>query len=97
MERKRPVILALPYLEHLSPTCGTHTLSRWPPILESYGSGIFHFPFGTAFHTVSLHLITPFLYLKIVHGVYRYTTIIIRAGCHAMRDLTADMTLCFVE
>ena len=28
--------LALPYPEHLCPTCGTYTLSCWPLVLHSY-------------------------------------------------------------
>ena len=47
--------LALPYPKHLGPTYGAHTLSRRLPVLHNYGLSIFHFPFGTAFHTIRLH------------------------------------------
>jgi len=52
-----PVISAvtLSNSKHLSPTYGAHTLSRWPAVLQSYGLGILHFPFGSALETVCLH------------------------------------------
>jgi len=53
--------LALSDSEHLSAACGAYTLSCRFAILHSYGLGVLHFPFGTAFHTVSLHVGTSFL------------------------------------
>ena len=59
--------LALSYPEHLGAACGTNTLCRRLPILHSYGPGILHFPLGTAFHTICLHLFTSFLVWTINH------------------------------
>ncbi len=47
--------LTLPDSKHLGPAYGTSPLSRWLAILHGYALGIFHFPFGAAFHTVCLH------------------------------------------
>ncbi len=52
--------LALSDSEHFSAACGAYTLSRRFAILHSYGLGVLHFPLGTAFHTVSLHVGTSF-------------------------------------
>jgi hypothetical protein len=52
-----------PYSEHLGPAYGTYALGGRPAVLHDYASGILHFPFGAAFHTVSLHLFTS-LFLK---------------------------------
>jgi len=49
-------VSALAYPEHLGPTCGTDTLSCWLAILHSYRLGVLHFPLGSAFHTICLHL-----------------------------------------
>ena len=45
----------LPNPVHFSPTYRAHALSCWLPILHGYRLGVFHFPFGSAFHTVCLH------------------------------------------
>ncbi len=66
---KRFIILTLSDSEHLGTTYGTHTLSCRFAILESYGSGVFHFPFGTAFHTVGLHFTPPFRYDDASRGI----------------------------
>ena len=58
-EISRMSVLALAYPEHLSPTCGAHTLGRRLAILHGYCLGILHFLFGTAFNTVSLHWSPP--------------------------------------
>jgi len=55
------VALALPDSEHLGPAHGTHTLSGRPAVLHDYASGILHLPFGTALHTVCLHMFTSLL------------------------------------
>jgi len=55
--------LSLPYSEHLGPAYGTYALSSRPAILHDYASGILHFPFGAALHTVCLHLFTS-LFIK---------------------------------
>jgi len=52
-----------PYSEHLGPAYGTYALSGRPAVLHDYASGILHFPFGTAFHAVCLHLFTS-LFVK---------------------------------
>jgi len=52
-----------PYSEHLGPAYGTYALSGRPAVLHDYASGILHFPFGAAFHTVCLHLFTS-LFIK---------------------------------
>ena len=49
-----PTVSALPYPEHLSPTCGAYTLSCRLPILHGYRLGVLHFPLGSAFHTICL-------------------------------------------
>ena len=53
-------ILRFTNSENLSPANWTCSLSGWPPILHGYCLSILHFPFGTAFHTISLHRITSF-------------------------------------
>jgi len=57
------VALSLPYSEHLGSAHGTYTLSSRPAVLHDYASGILHFSFGAAFHTVCLHLFTS-LFIK---------------------------------
>jgi hypothetical protein len=52
-----------PYSEHLGPAYGTCALSGRPAVLHDYASGIPHFPFGAALHTVCLHLFTS-LFVK---------------------------------
>jgi len=47
--------LTLSNSEHLGSAYGAHTLSCRLTILHGYGLGVFHFPFGAAFHAVSLH------------------------------------------
>ena len=51
--------------EHLGPAHGTHALGCRFPILHGYGPGVFHFPFGTAFHTVCLHQFTSIFVWRI--------------------------------
>ena len=50
---------ALTDSEHLGAACRADTLGGRFTILHGYGLGIFHFPLGTAFHTIRLHLIIP--------------------------------------
>ena len=50
--------------EHL---CAAHracTLGGWFAVLHSYRPGVLHFPLSTAFHTICLHMVTSFLWLK---------------------------------
>jgi len=56
------VVLSLPDSEHLGSAHRTYTLSSRPAILHDYASGILHFPFGAAFHTVCLHLFTSLFF-----------------------------------
>ena len=56
-----PTVSALPYPEHLSAACRAYTLSRRLAVLHGYRLGVLHFPFGSAFHTVCLHLSASFL------------------------------------
>jgi hypothetical protein len=51
------------YSEHFGPAHGTYALSGRPAVLHDYAFGVLHFPFGTAFHTVRLHMFTS-LFIK---------------------------------
>lgn len=50
----------LSYSEHLGATGWAYALSCWFAILHSYTLGVLHFSFGSAFHTIGLHVFTPF-------------------------------------
>jgi hypothetical protein len=52
--------------EHLGATGRAYALSRWFAILHSNTLGVLHFSFGSALHTIGLHLLTPFGSCKIV-------------------------------
>jgi hypothetical protein len=54
--------LSLPYSEHFGSAYGAYALSGRPAILHDYASGILHFPFGAAFHTVCLHQFTSLFF-----------------------------------
>ena len=54
--------------KHLSAAYRAYSLSCRLTILHGYRLSIFHFPFGTAFHTVSLHQSPPFC--ESVRSVY---------------------------
>ncbi len=71
-----PVVsaLALSYSEHLGATCGAHTLSCRLAIFHGYALSILHFPFGTAFHTVCLHLSTSLFASTITYLPYDVNT-----------------------
>jgi hypothetical protein len=56
--------LGFPYSEHLGSTSGACTLCRRFAILHGYSLGVFHFPFGSALHTICLHQATSFLVKK---------------------------------
>jgi len=55
------VALTLANFEHLGSAHRAHTLSCRPAIFHGYPSSVLHFPFGTALHTVCLHLTLLFL------------------------------------
>ena len=57
---------ALSYSEHLGATGWAYALSCWFAILHSYTLGVLHFSFGSAFHTIGLHVFTPFCFCKVV-------------------------------
>ena len=50
--------LTLPYPKHLGAAYRANTLNCRLPVLHGYVPGISHFPFGTAFHAVSLRHVT---------------------------------------
>jgi hypothetical protein len=54
------------YSEHLGATGWAYALSCWFAILHSYTLGVLHFSFGSAFHTIGLHVFTPFCFCKVV-------------------------------
>jgi hypothetical protein len=56
----------LSYSEHLGATGWAYALSCWFAILHSYTLGVLHFSFGSAFHTIGLHVLTPFDFCKMV-------------------------------
>lgn len=61
------LVLGLPYSEHLGTTDRAYSLGCWLTVLHSDGSGVFHFPFGTALHAVCLHFLPPFpLFVELV-------------------------------
>ena len=49
------VALTLANSEHLGAAYGASTLGCRLIVLHGYALGIFHFPFGAAFHAVCLH------------------------------------------
>jgi hypothetical protein len=49
------IILAFANTEHLCATIWAYTLCGWFSILHGYCFGVFHFPLGTAFHTIGFH------------------------------------------
>ena len=53
--------LTLADSEHLGSAHRAHALSCWPAIFHGDPSSVLHFPFGTALHTVCLHLTLLFL------------------------------------
>ena len=57
---------ALSYSEHLGATGWAYALSCWFAILHGYTLGVLHFSFGSAFHTIGLHVFTPFCFCKVV-------------------------------
>ena len=57
---------ALSYSEHLGATGWTYALSCWLAILHGYTLGVLHFSLGSAFHTIGLHVFTPFGFCKMV-------------------------------
>ena len=56
--------LTLAYPEHFSPTFRTDALGCWSPVLHGYRLSLFHFPFGTALHTIGLHLPTSLFVVR---------------------------------
>ena len=56
----------LSYSEHLGATGWAYALRCRFAILHSYTLGVSHFSFGSAFHTISLHVFTPFCFCKVV-------------------------------
>jgi len=56
----------LSYSEHLGATGWAYALRCWFAILHSYTLGVLHFSFGSAFHTIGLHVFTPFCFCKVV-------------------------------
>ena len=57
---------AFSYSEHLGATGWAYALRCWFAILHSYTLGILHFSFGSAFHTIGLHVFTSFCFCKVV-------------------------------
>jgi len=57
---------AFSYSEHLGATGWAYALSCWFAILHGYTLGVLHFSFGSAFHTIGLHVFTPFCFCKVV-------------------------------
>jgi hypothetical protein len=56
----------LSYSEHLGATGWAYALRCRFAILHSYTLGVSHFSFGSAFHTIGLHVFTPFCLCKVV-------------------------------
>ena len=56
----------LSYSEHLGATGWAYALRCWFAILHSYTLGVLHFSFGSAFHTIGLHVFIPFCFCKVV-------------------------------
>ena len=56
----------LSYSEHLGAAGWAYALSCRLAILHGYALGVFHFSFGSAFHTIGFHVFTPFGFFKVV-------------------------------
>ena len=57
---------ALSYSEHLGATGWAYALSCWFAVLHSNTLGVLHLSFGSAFHTIGLHVFTPFGFCTVV-------------------------------
>jgi len=77
--------LAFADSEDLSRAYGAHALGRRPAVFHGYLLGVFHFPFGTALHAVSLHLD---IFLLSFFSYEQYT-FILTVSIAVARNLTA--------
>jgi len=63
------VLFAFTNSEHFGAAGRTHTLGSRSAVFHRNLLGIFHFFFGFAFHTVSLHLVPPLIFLNPPSGL----------------------------